>query len=79
MYATQNCKNSIHIFFRFKQKKFLLSYGQTGAKEFKKFKKNTVQNDIKSEQEEAESGISVSFLSELSLNENMTITNYQPI
>lgn len=36
MYATQNCKNSIHIFFRFKQKKFLLSYGQTGAKEFKK-------------------------------------------
>lgn len=77
MYATQNCKNSIHIFFfRFKQKKFLLSYGQTGAKEFKK---NTVQNDIKSEQEEAESGISVSFLSELSLNENMRITNYQPI
>lgn len=42
-------------------------------------KKNTVQNDIKSEQEEAESGISVSFLSELSLNENMRITNYQPI
>lgn len=41
-------------------------------------KKNTVQNDIKSKQEEAESGISVSFLSELSLNENMTITNYQP-
>lgn len=50
-------------------------YGQTGAKRFKK----TIKNGIKSEQEEAKSGISVSFLSELSLNENMTITNYQPI
>lgn len=39
------------------------------------FKKNTVQNDIKSEQEEAESGISVSFY--LSINQSNTYNIYR--